>query len=437
MKNKNKCTGLFIASIALGILGSVQAGFAADEGYAPRGVHMGGFYLYPALEVGIGYDDNVFRLPDENVDATGAKVPTSVGDTAITGKAQVTANSDWNRHALNGLASINLGKYSDYDSEDFGEYELSGDGTLDIKRGSSVTARAGTRYLRESRSSVDSREVSTGTGTDSTNKLVYGAEPTRFTDDFVGVGYRYKPARFEFSLDVDYSTLDYEDNTNIFGGDIDNSDRDRSLTEARMRVGYDVMPKRNVYIQGQVNGVDYDQPLDQNGIERSSTGYKITGGMNFDLSNLLLGDVYIGYLEQNYDSPTQSDITSNVYGAGLKWFPSRLTGVDFHLDQNVEESTEATASGYLSTTARVNVTHELKRNIILRANADYTLNEFEQNVEGQKEQEAITGFGLEGRYLISRLLHTGLEYRYENRVSDIAVQEYTYNRALLTLGVHW
>jgi len=434
MKNRNKYTGLVTSWLVLGLLGSVQAGFAAGEdGYSPRGLHMGSFYLYPKLEVGIGYDDNVFRLPDENVDETGATVLEPVSDTAIAGKASVTANSDWNRHALNGLASVNLGKYSDFDSEDFGEYELSGDGRLDIKRGSSASARAGTRYLKEDRNSVDSREVDANNA----NHHVYGAEPTRFTDNFVGVGYHYKPARFEFSFDLDYNTLDYEDNVNIFGGDIDNSDRDRSRTEARMRVGYDVMPNRNLYIEGRVNGVDYDQQLDQNGIERSSSGFKVTGGMSFDLTNLLLGDVYIGYLEQNYDSPTQSDITANVYGMGLKWFPSRLTSVGFHLDQNAEESTEATASGYLSTTARVDVTHELKRNIILSANADYRLNEFEQNVEGQKEQEKITGVGLEGKYLVSRLLYTGLEYRYENRVSDIAVQEYTNNRGLLTLGVQW
>ncbi len=435
MKHNNKFTGFSKTSIALSVIiaGSTQSVFAAEEGYAPRGIHSGSFFLYPVLEIGIGYDDNVFRLPDENSVDTGSRRLAPQSDTAVTGKASVTANSDWNRHALKGLASVNLGRYSDLDSEDFGNSELSGSGRLDIKRGSSATGRLGIKNLTESRSSVDSREVDAFTET----PTVFGAEPTEFTDAFVGVGYRYKPARLEFSADLDYNTLDYEDNVSIFGDPIDNSDRDRSRSELRVRLGYDVMPQRNLYIQGQTNSVGYDENIDQNGIERSSTGFKITGGINFLLSNLLIGDVFIGYLEQNYDSPTQGDIEGNVYGAGLKWFPSRLTSVGLNIDQNVEESTEATVSGYLSTTARVDIKHELKRNIILSADADYTLNEFEQNAEGQKEEETITGFGLEGRYLISRLLYTALEYRYENRDSDIALQEYTNNRALLTFGANW
>ena len=127
----------------------------------------------------------------------------------------------------------------------------------------------------------------------------------------------------------------------------------------------------------------------------------------------------------------------SLFGLGLQWFPSRLTSVGLRADRNVRESTEATASGYLSTTAGVDINHELRRNIILPADADYTQNEFQQNVEGQKENEDIIGFGLTGQYLISRRWYTKLEYRHESRESDVALQEYTNNRGLLTLGAHW
>ncbi|MCP4009751.1 MAG: outer membrane beta-barrel protein, partial [Proteobacteria bacterium] len=227
----------------------------------------------------------------------------------------------------------------------------------------------------------------------------------------------YKPARFGFAADLDYGILDYEDNTNVYGGEVINSDRDRGTTSAKVRLSYEVMPQRSVYVQGAVNSVEYDEPLDQNGIERSSTGYDVTAGVNFDLSNLLLGDVYVGYLEQNYDSETQEDISSNKYGAGLQWFPSRLTSVNLNVNRTVEESTEETVSGYLSTRARVGVKHQLKRHISLSAGADHTKNDFQQNVEGQKEQESITGFDLEGTLSISRLLYTSLMYRHEYRES--------------------
>ncbi len=436
----NKIVRFSSLPIALGlVLGNVQSA-SGESSYAPTGIHAGSFYFFPVVEIGIGYDDNVFRLPDDVteegviVDTGEPGGPPSImngSDTRFNAHASVTMNSDWNRHALNGLASIDVGKYKDLSSEDFGNYNLALDGRLDVKRGNAATARVGTLKRNEDRSAVNSREAFGDVF------LIYGDEPTQYHLNYVGVGYNYKPARLGVAVNLNYETLEYEDVTNIFGQNIDNGDRDRSRPDAVLRVGYEVMPQRSVYVQGNVFTVDYDRPVDNNGIERSSTGYKATAGMHFDLSNLLLGDVYVGYLEQNYDSATQADISSNVYGAGLTWFPSRLTSVNFHLDRNVEESTEATVSGYLSTTASVGVSHELKRNIILDANADYTKNEFQQNVEGGKENEDITGFGLGGRYLISKRFYTSLRYRYETRESDLAQQEYTGNRYLLTLGANW
>lgn len=434
MKHKNNIFGYAAISVALGVIaGNTGIAFSADSGYTPRGIHSGSFYIFPVVEVGVGYDDNVFRLPDEYAPLTGSVAKTKEGDTAITGKASVTANSDWNRHALNGVASINLGKYSELSSEDFGNYALGVDGRLDVKRGSFATGNVGFRKQNESRSSVDDRQVDTIFET----PTIYGVEPTQYFETYVGAGFSYKPARLAVLMDLDYRTLDYDDATNIYGENVDNSDRNRSRTETRLRVGYDIMPQRNLYLEAIVNSVDYDRALDNNGIERSSTGYKATAGMSFDLSNLLVGDIFAGYLEQNYDSATQADIASSLYGLSLVWFPSRLTSIDLRLDRNVEESTEASASGYLSTIARIGINHELKRNIILSAHADYTENDFEQNEPDQKEWEEITGFDLKGKYMISRLLYTSLKYRYESRESDIKLQEYTNNRALLTFGANW
>jgi hypothetical protein len=433
LKYKVKHIGLFALSVTLGVVaGNTEVAFSDEVGYAPLGFHPGSFYIFPVVEIGIGYDDNVFRVP-ENAKRTGAFVDGPESDAAVTARASVTANSDWNRHEMRGMASIDLGKYSELSSEDFVNYKVGVDGKLDVKRGQYATGNAGFGKGTESRSSVDDREVDNFTET----PTVYGVEPTQYFETYVGAGYNYKPAKLGVSAGLDYRTIDYDDVTNIFGENVDNSDRNRARTDAHVRFAYEVMPQRSLYLEGAVNSVDYDRPVDNNGIERSSTGYKATAGMNFDLSNLLLGDIYAGYLEQNYDSPTQGDISSSLFGFGLQWFPSRLTSVGLRLDRNVEESTEASASGYLSTTAGVNINHELKRNIILSANADYTENKFKQNVPGQKEREDITGLGLEARYLISRRFYTSLRYRHEYRNSDIKLQEYTNNWGLITLGVNW
>ncbi len=417
------------------VIGSAETVFAADNdnGYAPLGIRLNSFYVFPVLEFGIGHDDNVFRLPEENGRTTGAFVDGPVSDTIVTTVASVTVNSDWNRHSLDGKAIIELGKFDEFGGEDYSNYDLGVSGQLDVKRGSYVTGKAGLRRKDEDRSSVEDREVETG----STAQEIFGVEPTEFSAQYIGVGFEYSPARLGLAFDLDHKTLDYDDVTNTFDANVDNDDRDRSLFDARLRLSYEVMPKRSIYVEGSFDNIDYDRQLDNNGIERSSSGFKTAVGINLDLSNLLLGDVYVGYLERDYDSPAQIDINNNAIGANLKWFPSRLTSVSLGLNQSIEESTEASVSGYLSTKSRLGIKHELKRNIIISIDFDYTKNEFTQNVPGQKELEEITGYSLGGTFLISRLLSTSLKFRHESRDSDIEIQEYTNNRAVFNVRVHW
>ena len=437
MKKNRKLLSLTALSLALStaVIGNSATVLAADSEnrYAPLGIRLNSFYVFPVLEFGISHDDNIFRLPEQNGRTTGAFVDGPVSDNILTTVGSVTVNSDWSRHALDGKAVIDLGKFDEFSGEDYSNYDFGVSGKLDVKRGSYFTGKTGFRRTDEDRNSVEDREVDPGASAEE----IFGIEPTSLSAQYVGVGFDYKPARLGVSLDLDYKTLDYDDVTNAFNGNVDNDDRDRTLVDALLRISYEVRPKRSIYIEGNVDSVDYDQQFDSSGIERSSDGFQSAIGMNFDLSNLLLGDVYIGHVDRDYGSPTQSDIDSTSAGANLKWFPTRLTSIDFEFSQNIEESTEASVSGYVSTVSRLGIKHELKRNIILSLGFDYTENEFTQNEPNQKELEEITGYDLGGTYLISRLLSTSLNFRHETRDSDIEIQEYENDRVTFNVRVHW
>ncbi len=429
----------YLTALALGlsttVIGNSAMVFAQnnDSGYAPRGIRLNSFYVFPVVEFGISHDDNIFRLPNDNARTTGAFVDGPVSDNILTTVGSVTVNSDWSRHALDAKALIDLGTFDEFSGEDYSNYDFGVSGQLDVKRGSYISGKTGFRKRDEDRNSVEDREVDPGASAED----IFGVEPTAFSAQYVGVGFKYNPARLGVVLDLDYKTLDYEDVINAFGGNVDNDDRDRSRVDARLRVGYEILPKRNLYIEGNFDSVDYDQQFDSSGIERSSSGVKTAIGMNFELSNLLLGDVYVGHVERDYDSSTQLDISSNSAGVDLRWFPTRLTSINLGLSQLIEESTEATVSGYLSTATSLGIKHELKRNIILSLGFDYTKNEFTQNAPNQKELEEITGYDLGGTYLISRLLSTSLNFRHEFRDSDIEIQEYENDRITFTVRVHW
>ena len=385
---------------------------ARDKDYTPLGIHSGGFFYYPAVEIGARYNDNVFYLPDDLAES----------DYIANLRGSLSMNSNWSRHEFNLLGSADLGYYQEYDNEDYKDYVLAADGRYDVLRGSFATARAGYMKLHESRSSLDNR---------------FGTTPTKYDYSYLGAGYDHQPAKFRTLFTFDYGKLDYDNVTNIFGQKVDNHDRDRTRPEAILRLGYEYMQGRRLFIQGAVNKVDYDQKVDNSGQERSSKGYKVTSGINFNLTNLLVGDVFIGYVNQNYDDPDFSDISDPLVGFHLTWMPTGLTTFDLNLDRKPQETTEPTASGYLSTIFSVRVEHELKRNIILFGIGGYTENKYEQNVQGLKEKENITDVGLGGKYLFSRRFYASADYRYQRRRSDIATQEYNDNQVMLALGANW
>ena len=385
---------------------------AGDKDFNPLGIHAGGFYLYPAIEIGVMADDNIFRIPDKIAES----------DVVTNLRGSVSINSNWNRHELNFIASADLGYYKDFDSEDYKDYVVATNGRYDVMRDSFATGKAGYMRQHEDRSSLDDR---------------FGTTPTEYDLSYIGAGYDHQPGKVRTLFTVNYQKLDYQDVFNILGEEVNNDDRDRTRPEALLRFGYENMPNRRIFIEGKVNAVDYDQRFDDNGAERSSNGYKVTTGMNFDLTHLLVGDVFVGYVEQKYDDPRFSDISDGLFGFGLTWMPTGLTTVGFNLDKSPQETTEPTASGYLSTVFSVSLKHELMRNLMLSGNIGYTDNNYGQNAPGQKENENISNFGLGAKYSFNRRFYATADYRYQKRSSDIAIQEYKLNQGMLAIGANW
>ena len=399
---------------------SGQAKIAArDTGFNPLGIHAGGFYFFPAAEIGASYNDNIYYVEDDFV------VPGfDKSDYIANLRSSVSMNSNWNRHEVNLLGSADIGRYKDHTGEDYEDYVIAADGRYDVMRRSHATGRAGYMRLHESRSSLDDR---------------FGKEPTEYDYWYLGAGYDHQPARFRTLFTLDFEKFEFDNVTNYLNERVDNHDRDRGRTEAILRLGYENKPNSRIFIQGAVNSVDYDQRLDNQGLERSSDGYKITAGRNFNLTHLLEGDVFVGYMKQYYDDSSFEDPSGGLVGFHLTWTPTMLTTFDLNLDRTSQETTEPAASGYLSTVFTARVGHELKRNIMLFANIGYIDNEYEQsNAPGrQKNNEEVLSFGLGGKYLFSRRFYATAEYRYQERSADISSQNYKNNQVLLNLGANW
>ena len=381
------------------------------------GVRLGSFVLNPGAELAYENNDNIFYLENSEI-----------SDSIIHIRPWVRLNSDWNRHELNFNFYADIARYNDFGSEDYEDWITSLDGRVDIKRGSNFNYGASYMSLHERRSSPDD---------------VGGIRPTEFTASGINLGYSHKFNRLTAALDYDRGDLDYDDNINGDGDILDNQDRDRSRDELALRFDYELSGPRGVFFRAAGNSVDYDQKVDNAGFERSSDGYRFQGGMSWDKTGMLVGDVYVEYIKQEYDDPRFVDIDGWGIGASLDWTPTELTNVNFLVRNGPQETTQGATSGYFSSQYAVRLQHELRRNWLLNARASYTDNDYETSDlvaaplgddTGRLEDTKVTRAGLGVSYLFNRNFYLSGGYVYEKQSANVSSFDYRTNRWFITLG---
>ena len=183
--------------------------------------------------------------------------------------------------------------------------------------------------------------------------------------------------------------------------------------------------------RGAGNRREYD---DTDGVptpDRSSSGYNAVTGVALDLGGIVFGEVYIGYLQQFYDSDEFDAVQGVDGGLGLTWNVTPLTTMTARVARQVNDTTQTAASGIFTTQAGLDLDHELLRNLILNANFAFVNDDY----DGIDRTDNFYVGGVGARYLITRNFNASLGYRFVQRNSsgDDDVNDYTRN--LVRIGV--
>ncbi len=376
------------------------------------GVRLGSFLVYPAVDLSVVFDDNLFA--DD----------TDTDDFFFRVSPELLVESNFPRHALNFQADLNNDTYFDESSEDRTEYGLRSTGRLDITEGMSFRGDVSFEDRREDRGSADA--------------VGEAADPVEFTR-FQGTGeLSYRPGRGRVSVGGTYQVLDFDDVALIGGGEQNNDDRDRDVYSVFGRVGYEVSPGYEVFALGLYGQTDYDDALDDNGVNRDSDLYTIEGGTRFELTNVVAGEVSAGYTEEDFDDPTLVTVDGIAVNADIEWYVTRLTTILLGASRRVQETTitgdDGTgtivpASGFINTVIDVGVDHELMRNVILSAGFRYDNRDYDGIVREDDQYEA----DVRAIYLLNRNLSLAAEYRFERRDSSESAEDFSRNVVGLTL----
>ncbi len=120
---------------------------------------------------------------------------------------------------------------------------------------------------------------------------------------------------------------------------INHDDRDRTVYVASLRAGYDLAPEYEGFARMSYNLRDYDSAVDDSGLERDSSGWRVDVGATADFTGVTFGEVFAGYLQQDYDDANLATIEGAHFGAAVTWNPSRLTTVGLRAERLVRETT--------------------------------------------------------------------------------------------------
>lgn len=402
----------FRRSLLIGLAGSLAVGLLQPPGTAaaqeplrgqtpferprpefdPIGLTAGGFRIVPRLLITESYDDNI-RAEDENEE-----------DDFITEiTASVAASSNWSNHMLAFGAFGQLNRFAENDEEDTEEGGVQTLGRLDISRSSNLSGLAFFRHEAEDRTDPDNEG---------------DAKPTEL-DRYVGqLTYEHQFSRVQFLTEAQVQRIDFTTS--------DDDDRDRTQIRFAPRVGYELIPSFRPFVEGTYSQQAYDTL--ESGVDRDSESWGAFVGAEFEITSILEAEAFVGYFSTEFDDPDLESVDGIGGGAELTWLVTDLTSVQASLSRGEEQTTQASASTRIRTTARLRVEHEFLRNLLLEGELLYLQDDF----QGIDRLDDVYGATVGASYLLNRNVALSLDYNFVGRESDAAGEDFEKNVVLLS-----
>lgn len=380
--------------------------------YDRLGVRAGGFLLYPSIGLSETYDSNIFATQSNTAD-----------DFYTTLAPSLSVLSDWSRHAVALNASGQFKWYAKHSSEDVNNANLNAQGRLDIERGSYIAASAAYALQHEDRSSPDS--------------FANIKQPTQYTTSTGYLGYVHDEGRIGLHADASVTSYSYNNNVTFGGQAVNEEDRNHVEYDGSLRVSYEILPQQPyqafVRVLGnsrQYNSVDLNQlALTGHTARRNSNGFEVDAGTAIELTRILTGDIYVGYIEQDYQSPLFQSTSGVGFGGDLLWSITDIDTIKGALSRTVVETDIANTSSAQETNLSLSAEHELRRNIVLVGALGYIHDDYQGITRSDDTYAGSVG----ARYFLNRVWRATADVTYSHRASNVSGVDYS--RLTGTIGV--
>ena len=366
------------------------------------GMKLGGFTAYPKLGVSGGYNSNVYAQPDADAKSDGVFVI----------DPSLALDSNWSRNKLSLGGFLSQSLQTEYSQEDNLEWGLGGSGQLDVLEASNIKSSLGYQRLTEPRGGI--------------NPDLAIPDPIQYGLLQWGLVGNHRLNQLTLSAAVDFDMFDYDSTNQDY--------RNRDLWVFTGQGGYTFSPGYSGFVRGEFNNRNFENLSVTEispgvGASQDSQGYNVAVGIASEITNLISGEAYIGYLDQDYESPAFTDVSGVSFGVDLAWEASKLTTVNLTASRDVADSVTPGAGGILYSRYGVGVNHELMPEVLLKGDFSYYTADYEGIARDDNGYRASVG----ADYRLSRMVHLDLLYSFDDRDSSQAGQDYS--RHQVTFGV--
>jgi hypothetical protein len=315
--------------------------------FAPVGLRLGTFEVFPSLEQGIGWTSNATN--------TQGGESASFSETTL----RLDARSDWGRHSAS-LAGTGTYRKS-VAGAPIQEIEGNVDGQLRLDLPNDFSARAGFGYDTRPESAFTPGAIA-GVAERPNRHVLTGT---------AGLSKDAGLARLTATAGVN-RTL-YDDARLSDGTTVSQRERNSTLATFTLRGGYAISPALRPFAEGEIGRRFQDVRIDAAGYQRSANRYALRGGLELDMGEKLSGELAAGWLMERPDDAALQAISGLSLQGNLNWSPVRGTTVSLNGSTTVEGSTTPGDSGSFLYSTNLSLSRDLRANLTGTAllGADY------------------------------------------------------------------
>lgn len=355
----------------------ISEGLDDAQPYAPIGVRLGSFLIYPEAIAEVVATDNV----------RSAATPRD-SDIALELRPSVAVRSDWNRHAI-GLDAAGVASFHNrFASEDDRELTLGAAGRLDVLSTTTIDGAIDYEVRQTSRNTVELRGQ---TGTDRGDvETVRAALEAAHRFNRVDVSAGYGLTRFD-----DVSASGGANGTTVVAAAVERDYHEHATTG---EIGYTFTPALRVSLDATHRRRDYAATVFADGIGRDAETWRLRGGLEAELTPTIQADVALGYIALSPDADALAGVNGIVVDAIVTWQPTALTTVRLAAASDATPTTLTGSAGSITRSVGVEVEHAFRRWLIGTARLAYGTEDF----SGVDRNESNFAAGVDVEYLLNR-----------------------------------